>query len=454
MKEDKTDKWIASSLKKHLEEGELPYELGAWENFRKKRKAKKRRAVVYWSSAVAASLLLLFAVSQVFLGPRDVQLEQVKVPLLADADQEVDPLNSNEISSSEKSEEKELLQKTKILEVIPSELLAETSKSPNISQKEVEKISNFNESLSKTSDLEAIAKIEEKQVSNTFSNKKTIGKVILEEEKMGQEKPINASGLIASQESVKLDLNNSEKKAGDGKSISEGIALSVKEEDFPEIPKNQTKVSFGMGFSPGFGAFQEDNLNTTASSIGVGMLLDLDLPGKLSIGSGFGFNYMNQQNESQLPITIAGYQTSQIEKQDIQQVQLEIPVYFKYPITRNNSVSVQAGFSNFYAINQNAEQQTTVNQQFAVNNTSDATSSFTLASKSVSETQVLTNDDSKFYPFATVNFGVNIKLVESKKVDYMVMPFYNHQLRSISGFGESFGMFGASLKLNFGGPGK
>jgi hypothetical protein len=455
MKEDKSDKWIASSLKKHLEEAELPYELGAWENFQKIRKERRRRRIVYWSSAVAASLLLLLAVSQVFLGQNNDQLEDVNIPVLGDSGKAVDSLDLNEIPTTENSKEKQPLQESKIPEVNSSELLAEASKSENTQQSIVQKTSELNAGKSKSSDSVAEVKNLEKQINSVISEEIALSEVMIPKKEIVEEKkPANATSLIATQESLKLALNNTDKEAGESESISEVIASTVKEEDFPEIPKEQTRVYLGMGVSPGFGSFQQNNTTTTASSVGVGMLLNVDLPGKLTVGSGLGVNYMNQQNESLVPVTIAGYRTSQVEKQDIQQVQLELPVYFKYPVTRNNSISVQAGFSNLYAINQNAEQQTTVNQQFAVNNSSDAGNSFALASMAVSQTQVLTNDESNFYPFATLNFGVNIRVIKSEKVNYMVMPFYNHQLRSISGFGDNFGMFGASLKLNFGGSEK
>jgi hypothetical protein len=455
MKEDKSDKWIASSLKKHLEEGELPYELGAWENFQKVRKARKHRTIFYWSVAVAASLLFLFAVSQAFLGQNEIQLQEMKVPVLADADQAVDSLNSLDFPMTDKSEEDQGMKETEMPEVNISEYLAETSKPENKQQAKVEMITELGANQNKTPELKAEEKIQEKQNASDVSSEKALAEEVSVNEKTSQDKPKNASGLIASQESLKLSLDNSENVVVEKESIAEEtIATMPIDEDFPEIPKEHTKVYLGMGVSPGFGSFQQNNNTTTASSIGIGMLLNVDLPGKLTLGSGLGVNYMNQQNESLMPVTIAGYRTSQVEKQDIQQVQLEMPVYFKYPVTRNNSISVQAGFSNYYAINQNAEQQTTVNQQFVVNNSLNSNSAFDLASLAVSQTEALSNDESKFYPFATVNFGVNIRVLESEKVNYMVMPFYNHQLRSISGFGDNFGMFGASLKLNFGGSEK
>lgn len=452
MKEDKSDEWIASSLKKHLEEGKLPYEEGAWEEFSRLRNGKQRREKFYWISGVAASLLVLLAVSQVFLGGNsgsveelsntDLISEQIKNPEenIADADSG----NSNKREFSEEKSIPQTQNSDGIERNVPSkEASPSTNNSFDKQIAKTEKKESFSQNLAKESKNESI-KEESKKTED----------VKVERKEENAENSLKSGLVAASKEnnSESVDSNNS------------GVIINTKEEkpllataeteDFPEIPKESTKVKLGMGVSPGFGAIQQDNTNTTASSIGVGMLLDVDLPGKLTIGSGFGVNYMNQQNESQMPVTIAGYRTSQMEKQDIQQIQLELPVYFKYPITRSNSISVQAGFSNLYAINQNAEQLTTVNEQVAVNNFADSSTAFALSSTAVSQTEVLSIGDNKFYPFATLNFGVNIRLIESKKVNYLVMPFYNHQLRTISGFGGNFGMFGASLKLNFGGSEK
>ncbi|MEN2281179.1 hypothetical protein AAGF08_03505 [Algoriphagus sp. SE2] len=461
MKEDKSDKWIASSLKKYLEEGQTPYEIGAWENFQKIRKARRRKVITYWIGAVAASLLLLFGISQVFLEQNDLLNGDSDVLVLGNSEKLDNPLNSLENIQEDRGSENKNIEvieggtptnpsdELNSREPVPGTLEKET-KSKNFAfskeQNAVESISKENNSIAMESD----SKSQEKEKSDNLSNEKSLAAINPEKEKVNTENSTNSSEQNVNKESFNSSLINPEESIGKTNLIADKEDVMTKEEDFPEIPKEHTKVYLGMGLTPGFGSFQENNTTTTASSFGVGMSLNVDLPGKLTLGSGFGVNYLNQQNESQMPITIAGYRTSQVETQDIQQVQLELPLYLRYPITRNNSISIQAGFSNLYAINRNAEQVTTVNEQVAVNNSSD-NSSFALASNSISQTQVLTNDDSRFYPFATLNFGLNFRVLESKKVNYMIMPFYNHQLRTISGFGDNFGMFGASLKFNFGG---
>lgn len=457
MKEDKSDEWIASSLKKHLEEGQLPYEIGAWEEFQKVRNSRKRRASYYWMGAVAASLLLLVGISQVFF-QSDLEPDQELVATEMRSEpfqqQEEKPIQEEASDSDLKEEEGKSPEPELLAE--SHQLQPNNGSSSNEPDEEIESERSVQNteaipSFSKAGKaenliaLEEVKELEEQETANP----------IKEEVKKNTKLPTSTSGLIATLDKQPEAQAAQETVVKIKKEQDNQLIATVEEEDFPEIPKDHATVSLGMGVSPGFGTIQQDDVNTTASSIGVGMLLDVDLPGKLTIGSGFGLNYMSQQNKSQMPVTIAGYRTSQVEKQNIEQVQLEMPVYFKYPVTRNNAVSIQAGFSNLYAINQSAEQRTTINEQVAVNNFSDANSSaFALSSVAVSQTEVLQTEDSKFYPFATLNFGVNIRLVETKHANYLVMPFYNHQLRSISGFGTNFGMFGASLKLNFGGSEK
>ncbi len=206
-----------------------------------------------------------------------------------------------------------------------------------------------------------------------------------------------------------------------------------------------------MGLSPGFGASQTAGQSTSGTSLGLGMMIDMKLTEKLVMGSGLGLNFLNQSSESQSYAQIAGYSSPVTEKNEIAQVQVDIPFYFKYPITRNQSISVQAGFSNLVTFNQYSEQQSSYTRQVAVLDANAAgLNSFTLKSESVNQSSALEVPQNRFYPFATANLGVNIRLFESKKSSYEVMPFYNHPLQEFSGYGEKLGMFGASFKVNFG----
>ncbi len=59
MQEDKTSKRLAAELRKQQERNPLPYELGAWEAFDKKRIDRARKTHTYWLTGIAASLALL-----------------------------------------------------------------------------------------------------------------------------------------------------------------------------------------------------------------------------------------------------------------------------------------------------------------------------------------------------------------------------------------------------------
>ncbi|EAZ79707.2 hypothetical protein ALPR1_08783 [Algoriphagus machipongonensis] len=482
MKEDKTDKWIASSLKKHQEEGNLPYEAGAWESFQKHRNAKKTRKLYYWSGAVAATLLAVVAVYQVLntevslddstssdtkeiLADQSTQQQSTipDMPTMSDSNQfnqgGVERIQDKSINPEENLGSKPTQVPTLNM---GTELLAEAktteTSDPEVENNAVEKpkqVENKVSSESNKVENKALAQTNKEEESNELNSKAMEKKPLTTSSQLAELTQSNEEATTILKEEVVIaqgKQNRTEEKSPE-KLVAESAVID--EKDFPEIPKEQTKVLLAMGVTPGFGSSQQNDMMMTASSIGLGMQVDIELPGKMTLGSGVGVNYLNQKNETQSDLILQGYKTSRVEKQDIQQVQIEMPVYIKYPITRNNSVSVQAGFSNLYAINQNGEQLTTVNEQFAVNNSdnmlSSSSSAFALATRPVSQQQDLPSPEGKFYPFATLNLGVNFKVFESKKINYMVMPFYNHQLKSISGFGSNYGMFGASLKLKFGG---
>lgn len=225
----------------------------------------------------------------------------------------------------------------------------------------------------------------------------------------------------------------------------------LSDEEIKEILETKSFASIAMGVSPGFGSSSSSRQATSGSSVGLGVMVDMEITGKLIMGSGLAVNYLNQTSESQnynygganaLALTVT-------ETDEIKQVQVDIPLYFKYPITRNRAISIQAGFSNLITFNQGAEQESSYTRQVAVYGAM-ASSSFKLQSESVSQSQQLDVPNQKFYPLATANLGVNIRLFQAKKTSYEVMPFYNYPLQEFSGYGEKLGMFGASFKVNFG----
>lgn len=460
MKEDKLDKEIAASLKEKLVDASVPYELGAWEGFQKKRAQRRRKAIAYWVTGIAASLLLIA------VGINSVDL----------------PLNLNENSSEVQLAENTEIGKETITDQLPAKDTAVSNSNP---EPRIESNSkNLNETprisakpsetlkrevrAEETKALATVPELEEKPIKTekttispevpTLANEKAVAQVPekpiakqpeqmlitkLQEEK--NEETSNPSLVIKAHEKIALAQPEESVKPEEKEAF-------VAESDFPVIEKDKTSVGLGMGLSPGFGAVQSDNQVATASSIGLGMLVDVKLPGKLTLGSGLGLNYYNQNAKQESMVMSFGNNYPQTEKLEVQQMQVEVPVFVKYPVTRNNSVSVQAGFSNFYSLNGTASQEFTLQKQSAFYaNDALGNSSVSLRQEAVVENNSLESKSGRFYPFATLNFGVNLRVLETKGANYVIMPFYNYQLKQISGYGDTYGLFGASFKMNFGG---
>ena len=463
MKEDKLDKEIAASLKKKLVEASVPYEMGAWEGFQKMRAKRRRKAIALWATGIAASLLLLaVGINSVDLpsnqieNSRNVQLSENgdKVPDKAIEEYAVEG-SVSENSEPERSVESESNQ-------VPAqeEMGTKPSKVPKS-----ELATPNTKVLAAVPEQTEIPEEAEKPKSSIepplLSNEKAIAKVPEKEVTQAPEKPVKIQ-----QEQTFIAKMQEEAKKDSLNSYPEKIALAkpeqtpqpaeketfIAESDFPEIEKDKTSVGLGMGLSPGFGAIQSDNQVGTASTIGLGMLVDIKLPGKLVLGSGLGLNYLNQNAKQKSTVLSFGNTYPQTEKLEVQQMQVEVPVFVKYPVTRNNSVSIQAGFSNFYALNGNASQEFTVQKQSAFYaNDALGNSSVSLRQENVVENNSLESKSGRFYPFATLNFGVNLRVLETKGANYVIMPFYNYQLKQVSGYGDTYGLFGASFKMNFGG---
>ena len=425
MQEDNIEKWLASSLRKQQEENPLPYELGAWEAFEKKRDLTAKRINPLWFAGVAAAVTLLLVVGGVWLTvdtPSGEEILSGQIPLeqnstfnpspaqkLPESDPQELKLTPEEKEFSAEDQLAFLTPKPTSKQVLAQDRGADVDSSPEI-------IGNQNTTRQVFSSAESEIQITEKTPQIAQETRTSV------EEK----------AAVAQAELTKEPLMSDEE-----------IAEVLSEE--------KSNFNLAMGLSPGFGTSQGTEQTTSGSSLGLGVLVDVDLPGKLSLGSGLAVNYLNQASQSQSYAQVAGLSSPVTQTSEISQVQVDLPLYVKYPITRNRSISVQAGFSNLLTFNQNAEQQSSYTRQVAVLDTSVAgANSFTLKSESVNQAQDLSVPNQKFYPFATANFGVNIRLYESKKTSYEVMPFYNYPLQEFSGYGEKLGMVGASFKVNFG----
>lgn len=444
MQEDKTSKWVADSLRKQQEENPLPYELGAWEAFEAKRTALAKKKPNYWLSGIAAALTLLVLAGGLWLYQ---QVENENSQL------------SGQIALEEKAGE---IPEKEVEPSLSETEIAASNELPELSSGKSDEINRLSESASKATD-QGKSKSQDPSRSADISAIKT-GSDPQEPVKNGNpkatveplqkditSKPEGREAFVASAENPLEDKSaQPEKKQEEVAQTELSKEPLLNEEEIKEILETKSSTNIAMGLSPGFGSSQGENA-TSGTSLGLGVMVDMEVTGKLVMGSGLAVNYLNQATESQnynygganaLSATVT-------ETNEISQVQVDIPLYFKYPVTRSGAISVQAGFSNLITFNQTAEQQSSYTRQVAVLDASSS-NSFTLKSESVSQSQDLSVPNQKFYPFATANLGVNVRLFESKKTSYEVMPFYNYPLQEFSGYGEKLGMFGASFRVNFG----
>lgn len=477
MKEDKLDNEIAASLKKKLVEASVPYQLGAWEGFQKKRAAQKRKTIAAWATGIAASLLLLgVGLNSVDFSGNENAADSVEVQLAESTERA--PENAVEDFPTTDTIAQESIEDSPVAN--PEVLKPNTDVSGSENQTEPSGNTKPQGSIVDTRALATVPKTVEKPVKTgvkslpelpSVSNEKTIAQVkenikTVEPPLIAKTEEAEEAEKITTQHPPLIAKSDESEKLPTVKATEENPELAkvdlpvesaekkdfVTESDFPLIPKDKTTVGLGMGVSPGFGSVQGENQVATASTIGVGMLVDIKLPGKLTLGSGLGVNYLSQNAKQESIVMSLGNNYPQTEKLEVRQMQVEMPVFVKYPVTRSNSISIQAGFSNFYAVNENANQENTVERQVAVYN-SDALgySSLSMKQQAVTESMPLESKSGRFYPFATLNFGVNLRILETKGANYVIMPFYNYQVKQVSGYGDTFGLFGASFKMNFGG---
>jgi hypothetical protein len=447
MQEDKASKWLASELRKQQEENPLPYELGAWEAFEAKRAAITKKKTTYWLSGIAAALALLLVAGGLWISRETT--ESGNSQLSGQLALEKRPAENSE---------KAVQPTVKETEIAPSKELP-----PATSGRSEDKISpstpasrSIDPDGSKSEEPVApkLADQSPLKSTSTFSEAKATENPVSFAQPMREEiiqKPTEA--LIASNEKASEEMippTEKQQQAAVQAELPKDPQIS--DEEIKEILETKSSARIAMGLSPGFGSSQGSEQATTGSSLGLGVMVDMDITGKLVLGSGLAVNYLNQSSESQ-SYNYGGanaLSAAVTETNEIAQVQVDIPLYVKYPVTRNGVVSVQAGFSNLITFSQGAEQQSSYTRQVAVMDGLSSNNSFALKSEAVTQSQDLSVPNQKFYPFATANLGVNILLYESKKTSYEVMPFYNYPLQEFSGYGEKLGMFGASFKVNFG----
>ncbi|WP_026966034.1 hypothetical protein [Algoriphagus terrigena] len=461
MQEDKSSKWLADQLRKQQEENQLPYELGAWEAFEAKRSAlAKKKTNYYWISGIAAALTLLVVAGGLWISQETTESGS---PKLAD-----------QIALQEKAVENSQKEVTPITS--ETEVTEARELPPQNPEKSEQKKGTRSPLAQSSLDQPTRKAVEQPtpnpvttstaKVDSGLQDSKSTESRMVAEQPIKAEVPVKEEAvptIVGVETFVATNDKTGEEKASRPEDVKpqdekKDVALAVvpkdpqlSDEEIKEILETKSFASIAMGVSPGFGSSSGSEQATSGSSVGLGVMVDMEVTGKLIMGSGLAVNYLNQASESQnynygganaLALTVT-------ETDEIKQVQVDIPLYVKYPITRNRAISVQAGFSNLITFNQGAEQESSYTRQVAVYDAM-ASSSFRLQSESVTQSQDLNVPNQKFYPFATANLGVNIRLFQAKKTSYEVMPFYNYPLQEFSGYGEKLGMFGASFKVNFG----
>lgn len=445
MQEDKSFKWLADRLRKQQEENPLPYELGAWEAFEKRRAALSPKKTRYWLSGVAASLVLLLVAGGLWLGEftdsDDAQLSDQLVP-----QEKLGPSDANGL---------ERLQNPDTIPAEPIEgevstakekVLTENQSSLSSAKNNTPKGSNSANTKSSASGTQSAYPLSLDSKSNPPALKPTQILAQTEQSKTAEKE----DSIVVNEKVTKETLKNVQTQEPPSQVSELPIESFLAKEEIAGISETKTTRRLELGLFPGYGASQSKTHATSGSSLGLGVMVDMDIAGKLMMGSGLAVNYLNQASESQSYAQVAGFASPVTRRNEIAQVQLDVPLFFKYPLTSNQSISVQAGFSNLITFSQGAERQSSFTRQVAVFDASSAnTNSFTLRSESIHQSDVLDVPQNRFYPLATANLGVNIRLFESKRTSYAVMPFYNYPLQDISGYGEKLGIFGASFKMTF-----
>jgi hypothetical protein len=436
MQEGNPEKWLAQSLRRQQEEHPLPYDPGAWEAFEKKQKTAPFKKRSRWISGIAASIALLLTLAGLWFSTTDQNQP---------ASQSLAVLSGPVSSPEEGKAEQSAPSSASIADQVDAqEQTRKSQPSQTKTQPPGEVISRNKAVVTRRSPAEPTPFLNPKPTpsSENKSEAQSIPQAALAEKT-----PVFTNKPESSQATRTEEPNPPQQTHT---LLPAQPALS--EQEIEEILSKKTSpMQFSLGFNPGFGTSQSSGQITSGNSLGLGVLLDLELTSKLSMGSGLAVNYLNQASESQSYPQLAGFASPVVQTSEISQVQMDIPLYIRYPLTSSRSVSVQAGFSNLLTFNQSAEQQTSFTQQVAVPDLNAASAnSFTLKTQTVDQLSALAVPQSKFYPFATANLGVNLRLYQSKKTSYEVMPFYNYPLQEFSGYGEKLGLFGASFRVNFG----
>lgn len=434
MQEDKWSTRLGELLRKKQDEAPLPYAPGAWEAFEARRNQKRGIPPFWWwSGGIAASLALMLFFGLQWTGEN--QKNQVAVE--SQTIQEVAPNQSEESQSNPETMEIEEVPK-----VLAEQTMEKTSRTAkNLYESTPQK---YTQILAKN-DLGV-------QKGLIFSTESASEKVV---ETGLQQAQVLASTAQASPPIASMEANlqasfQEEKSSVSTTAMVPNYADIVPAEAEELLAQQKDPLAFSLGLGPGFGNSTDASQVTSGSRIGLGIQVDKALAGKFRVGSGLGVNYLSQATEGPAAMKLAGV-NSPIERiTQVQQVQVDLPVYLRYSLTPSKSISVQAGFSNLLTFNQAAEQELVYTRQVAAPADGTANSLGTLKSAQVIETTPLAGPSTRFFPFALANLGVNVRVYETKKSNYLLMPFYSYPLQDISGTGQNPAVVGAAFKITFG----
>lgn len=434
MQEDNWSEKLAEYLRKQQEESPLPYEPGAWEAFEKRRNKIREFSLPYHRIAGIAASLLVFIVAGYFLILPISENETSKKQLSEQTQKEKSNLNQNKVDPgiTKTPEENKVSSSSNEFNIKNNLYLSHDS---GVDNRATEGDKSIPES-SKVNPLIFLQNSALTEKTAALTTQPDSDQVTAEESKtLPQPAKTNSAASLRSEEEA---INKFTAQILDG------------EEDEKEVVKSK-KSSIFLGFGPGYANRMQTNMASTGSNLGLALMYDLNVGKMLSVGSGLGVNYFNQTNQSQQIPQVLGIYSPIKESQRVRQLQMDIPIYVRYPLNRDNSVSFQAGFSNLITFNQQAIETVSFTRQV---NTSDVSNSSAnpsiLKTEQVTQTSELKVPVNKFYPFAMANLGINILVYKSQKTNFLVMPFYHYPLQDISGTGQNPGITGAAVKLNFG----
>ena len=418
MQEDKWSTQLGERLRKLQEEAPQPYLPGAWEAFEARRNQKRNIPLVWWwAGGIAASMALIFLIGGLFTGEQKEQSSGQQLALESQVIQEESAAPAEQSEGNSESK------------VNRGESSKAYSKQPNEKRSDSGRKS-FPSSEQGSSPLNAssaIISVESNPTTEAFTE--AVPEQVL------------ASSVQAG---PPVAILGEEKVVGQPTTSAPNYAEIVPSEAEELLAQQKDPLAFAVGLGPGFGNSNEANQITSGSRIGLGMQVDIALAGKLRIGSGLGLNYLSQASEGQASLKLVGVNSPIQETSQVQQVQVDLPLYVRFPLSPSRAISLQAGFSNLLTFNQATEQKLVFMREVSASDLANSLS--TQRTVQVTQSSTLPGPSSRFIPFAQANLGVNVRVYENKKTSYLLMPFYSYPLQDISGTGQNPAVVGAAFR--------